>query len=70
MLDEGRMLDPGDGDFVQFLRAGTDAQGDFYCSGCGYGITVQAALPQCPMCAGTTWEAAGGAPHARPGPLQ
>ena len=47
-----------DGDFVQFVQAGTEVAGAYRCSACGYGVTVRAALPTCPMCAGSTWEQA------------
>ena len=70
MLDEARRLDAAEGDFIEFLRAGTTAAGEYRCSGCGYGVTVQAALPQCPMCAGTTWESAAWSPFTREGGLQ
>lgn len=62
MLDEARRGEVGDGDYVEFLRAGAPATGEFRCSGCGYGVTVQAKLPLCPMCAGTTWEPAAWSP--------
>lgn len=58
MLREARRREVGEGDFVEFLPAGTPASGEFRCSGCGYGVTVQGALPLCPMCSGTTWEVA------------
>jgi rubrerythrin len=56
MLDEARKLDPGDGDYVEFVATGAKATGAFHCSSCGYGVTVQVTLPRCPMCGGTTWE--------------
>ena len=58
MLDEARKADPRDGDYVQFASTGAAAAGAYHCSGCGYGVTIQASLPRCPMCGGTTWEAA------------
>jgi rubrerythrin len=64
MLDEARKLDSTGGDFVEFVRTGALAAGAFRCSGCGYGVTVQATLPRCPMCGGTTWERAPNAAHA------
>jgi rubredoxin len=70
MLDEVRKHEPPEGDFVEFLRAGSPAAGEFRCSSCGYGVTVQAALPQCPMCAGTTWESAAWSPPVRRRRLQ
>jgi rubrerythrin len=45
--------------FVEFLRTGQPAAGEFHCSGCGYGVIVQLELPRCPMCSGTAWEQAG-----------
>jgi hypothetical protein len=62
MLEEARKRRSTEGDFVEFAKAGTPAAGDFHCSACGYGVTVSTALPQCPMCAGTTWEAASWSP--------
>lgn len=58
MLDQAMSAGGGDGDFVEFAVAGTAAKGAYHCSDCGYGVTVTATLPQCPMCAGTTWEPA------------
>ncbi len=56
MLEEAGRTTSTDGDFVEFANAGTVAKGDFHCSSCGYGVSVNASLPQCPMCAGTVWE--------------
>jgi rubredoxin len=56
VLEESRTVVADDGDFVEFAVTGSPARGAFHCSGCGYGVTVQAALPRCPMCGGTTWE--------------
>lgn len=58
MLDEAAHARSTDGDFVEFASAGTAAEGEYHCAECGYGVTVRARLPQCPMCAGTTWEPA------------
>ncbi len=41
---------------IEFVTTGAPATGGFHCSACGYGVTVQSTLPQCPMCNGTTWE--------------
>jgi hypothetical protein len=41
---------------VDFAVAGTDAAGEFRCTGCGYGAAVQRVVPACPMCAGTVRE--------------
>ena len=43
-------------DYVEFVTTGAPATGAFHCSACGYGVTVQSTLPQCPMCNGTTWD--------------
>jgi rubrerythrin len=64
MLDEARRLGAADGDYVAFLAAGSPAVGAYHCSGCGYGVTVHAQLPQCPMCGGTTWEQATWSPFS------
>jgi rubrerythrin len=56
MLDEASHSRTADGDFVEFVPAGAAAEGEYHCSRCGYGVTVRTSLPQCPMCAGTTWE--------------
>ena len=66
MLDEARGLDAHEGDFVEFATTGAPAAGAYHCSECGYGITVHAELPQCPMCTGTTWEPAAVSAFARP----
>ena len=57
MLDEGIRQEADLGDYVQFSEAGSRASGAFRCAGCGYGVTIQVALPRCPMCGGTSWEA-------------
>ena len=69
MLDEARRVDSKEGDYIEFVPAGTAAAGEFRCSGCGYGVTVQTALPHCPMCSGTTWEPAASSPFSRQGRL-
>lgn len=43
-------------DYVEFWSAGQTVTGEFHCSECGYGVTIVRALPQCPMCGGTSWE--------------
>jgi rubredoxin len=58
MLEEAGRTTSTDGDFVEFAHAGAAAKGEFHCSACGYGVSVNAFLPQCPMCAGTVWEPA------------
>lgn len=58
MLDEAGRTRSNHGDFVGFANAGAAAKGEFHCSACGYGVSVNAFLPECPMCAGTVWEPA------------
>jgi tRNA(Arg) A34 adenosine deaminase TadA len=58
MLDQARQGDTGHGDYVDFLVTGMTAAGQYHCADCGYGVTVYATLPQCPMCSGTMWEPA------------
>jgi hypothetical protein len=70
MLDEVRQPDTGPDDYVQFVAAGTPAAGAYHCSSCGYGITVHAELPSCPMCQGTTWELHDWSPFHQSSPLQ
>jgi rubrerythrin len=47
-----------------FLTTGREAEGEFRCAECGYGVIVRTMLPQCPMCRGHLWEADG--PFALP----
>jgi rubredoxin len=77
MLDEARdskvrrtAIGATTGDFVEFATAGVHATGEYHCSGCGYGVTINAMLPQCPMCAGTTWERVPWSPFSRAARLQ
>jgi hypothetical protein len=72
MLDQGRKsgTTAGGGEYVEFMVAGTQAAGAYHCSECGYGITVHAELPKCPMCAGTTWELHDWSPFTQPSRLQ
>ena len=70
MLDQYRQGDTASGDYVEFVVAGTEAAGAYHCSQCGYGITVHAELPNCPMCAGTTWELHEWSPFHQPSRLQ
>jgi len=42
--------------YVTFVAAGEKAMGDYHCSECGYGVSVQQRLPRCPMCHGGAWE--------------
>jgi len=48
--------DPGD-ESVEFFATGIKVAGQYRCAECGYGITIHAELPVCPMCSGRSWEA-------------
>ena len=69
MLDQSQTEATASGDYVEFVVAGTSAVGAYHCSTCGYGITVHNELPNCPMCAGTTWELHDWSPFTRPSRL-
>jgi rubredoxin len=69
MLDQVRKGETAAGEYVDFVEAGTRAVGAYHCSACGYGITVYAELPSCPMCAGTTWELHDRSPFTQPSRL-
>ena len=56
MQEGARKVESDPVDYVDFVTTGAPATGAFHCSACGYGVTVQTTLPQCPMCNGTTWE--------------
>jgi len=56
MLDEARHEAFPAGDHAEFCATGAPATGEYHCASCGYGVTVNATLPPCPMCAGTVWE--------------
>jgi rubrerythrin len=51
--------------FVEFLSSGDRATGEYHCSECGYGVTIFAVLPLCPMCGGTAWEQSTWSPFSR-----
>ena len=65
MLDVGVDTAPFDGDFVELFQAGLPAKGEFHCAECGYGVTVHARLPTCPMCAGSAWQQSAWSPFSR-----
>ena len=69
MLDRASEERTGEGDYVEFSVSGAPAAGEYHCADCGYGVTVQATLPQCPMCAGTTWEPHAWSPFTRTRPF-
>jgi len=60
----------GDSDYVQFSVTGAAGDGAYHCAKCGYGVTVQGALPRCPMCSGETWERQAWFPFTRSVRLQ
>ena len=51
-----------------FHGAGDAVSGEFLCAECGYGVSVRAVLPICPMCRGSAWEEPGAVSHVA-GPL-
>ena len=65
MLDATRESSANEEEYVQFRIAGMRAFGQFHCAGCGYGITIHADLPKCPMCGGDDWEEAAWSPLSR-----
>jgi hypothetical protein len=69
MLDQTTKADVSNADYVEFVVAGTEVAGAYHCSTCGYGVTVHAELPSCPMCAGTTWEVRDWSPFSQPSRL-
>ena len=70
MLDHAAEGGAARGDYVEFVRSGTSVAGAYNCSACGYGVTVHAELPRCPMCSGTTWELQDWRPFTQPSRLQ
>ena len=51
--------------FVEFLSSGQRATGEYHCAECGYGVTIFAVLPLCPMCGGRAWEQSTWSPFSR-----
>jgi hypothetical protein len=51
--------------WVDCRQSGESAKGEYHCSSCGYGVAIYRTLPLCPMCGGTSWEAADWSPFAR-----
>jgi rubrerythrin len=58
VIEDVRLSSALDDGYVQLYASGDAAEGAFRCAECGYGVAVSAALPQCPMCAGRSWERA------------
>ena len=44
--------------------AGARGAGEYHCSDCGYGIVTLALVPTCPMCHGSSWQAASTGPFS------
>jgi hypothetical protein len=53
-----------DAEFVEFVRAGERAAGDFECVACGYIDVVRAELRSCPVCGSLLWERSSRTPFA------
>jgi rubrerythrin len=70
MLDQARKSEIAGGEYAEFVVAGTSAAGAYHCSSCGYGVTVHAELPQCPMCGGKRWELHDWSPFTHPSRVQ
>jgi hypothetical protein len=65
-MEIGRPADKVAADgFVEFLATGDRATGEYHCSECGYGVTIFAVLPLCPMCGGAAWEQSAWSPFSR-----
>jgi rubrerythrin len=58
MSEATRVEAPQAPGYVSGFAAGDRAVGEYHCSECGYGVSVQQRLPRCPMCRGEVWEAA------------
>ncbi len=51
-------------DYVEFVRAGTRAKGQFECTACGHQIVTHSALPHCSGCGEGLWERSAWRPFA------
>ena len=54
----------GDEEFVEFVRAGERAVGEFECVACSCRAVVHGDLPPCAECGGTLWERSSWSPFA------
>jgi hypothetical protein len=52
-------------EFVEFVRAGESAAGQFECVACQSAVVHRGELPACPGCGGTLWERSSWTPFAR-----
>ena len=57
MIEDSLGAYGGPDGFVRFYAMGERSSGAFRCAECRYGIAIVGALPTCPMCGGTSWEA-------------
>jgi lipopolysaccharide biosynthesis regulator YciM len=46
------------------VQAGMRGAGEYRCLECGYGIVTFSLVPACPMCHGSSWEAARWSPFS------
>jgi rubrerythrin len=61
-IDSRRLTEAPQDGMPVFLAAGTEVDGEFSCTTCGYGISVRRSLPRCPMCGSEMWEPMGFGP--------
>ena len=54
----------GDEEFVEFVRAGEGAVGEFECVACGDRAVVHGGLAPCATCGGTLWERSSWSPFS------
>jgi len=64
-MPDSATLTTGGDELTELFSEGTEAAGEFHCAACGYGVTVHATLPRCPMCSGTKWEQVAWSPFSR-----
>jgi len=62
--------DSGEDGYVTFVATGSRGTGQYKCADCGYGITLHADLPDCPMCGGNAWEETAWSPLSNAGAIQ
>ena len=55
---------PAPDDYIEIVRAGTLAKGQFECTACGRQIVSHAALPHCTQCGEGLWERSAWSPFA------
>jgi len=52
-------------EFVEFVRTGEKALGDFECVACGHSALHRGELPPCPACGSKLWERSSWTPFSR-----